>query len=200
MQENHPAPAQEPKPKKSDLLSEVFEYAESLGVMFAAMLLIFTFLCRPATVSGESMEPTLHNGERLLISRLFYEPKPGDIVVMAPTADKAEGKNLIKRVIAVGGQKVDIDYQEGIVYVDGEALDESYILEPTYLDEGTALPLTVPEGELFIMGDNRNNSRDSRSVDVGCVKEDEVVGRCLLRFFPLDRFGKISDTGRVVFE
>ena len=143
------------------------------------------------------MIPTLQNGERLVISNLFYEPTAEDIVVLCGEADREEGKNLIKRIIATEGQTIDIDFEAGEVYVDGQKLDEPYILEPTYLDEGTEFPLTVPEGEIFVMGDNRNGSRDSRSLTVGTVKEEYIVGRVLFRFFPFDRFGKISDTGRL---
>lgn len=143
------------------------------------------------------MLPTLENGERLIISHLFYEPSAGDIVVLCGEADHEEGKNLIKRIIATGGQTVDIDFELGQVYVDGEALSEPYTLEPTYLDEGTEFPLTVPEGEIFVMGDNRNGSRDSRSLSVGTIKEEYIVGRVLFRFFPFDRFGKVSDSGRL---
>lgn len=182
---------------KKKKVKEVLEYAESLTVVFAVMLLIFTFIARPATVDGESMLPTLRNGERLVISNLFYEPAPGDIVVLCGEADREEGRNLIKRIIAVGGQTIDIDFETGEVTVDGEVLDEPYILERTHLDEGTEFPLTVPEGEVFVMGDNRNGSRDSRSLSVGTVKEEYIVGRVLFRFFPFDRFGTVSDTGRL---
>ena len=182
---------------KKKKVKEVLEYAESLTVVFAVMLLIFTFIARPATVDGESMLPTLRNGERLVISNLFYEPAPGDIVVLCGEADREEGRNLIKRIIAVGGQTIDIDFETGEVTVDGEVLDEPYILERTHLDEGTEFPLTVPEGEVFVMGDNRNASRDSRSLRVGTVKEEYIVGRVLFRFFPFDRFGTVSDTGRL---
>ena len=182
---------------KKKKVKEVLEYAESLTVVFAVMLLIFTFIARPATVDGESMLPTLRNGERLVISNLFYEPAPGDIVVLCGAADREEGRNLIKRIIAVGGQTIDIDFETGEVTVDGEVLDEPYILERTHLDEGTEFPLTVPEGEVFVMGDNRNASRDSRSLSVGTVKEEYIVGRVLFRFFPFDRFGTVSDTGRL---
>lgn len=143
------------------------------------------------------MLPTLEDQERLVISNLFYEPKAGDIVVLCGEADKEEGRTLIKRIIATEGQTVDIDFEAGEVYVDGEKLSEPYILEPTYLDEGTEFPLTVPEGEIFVMGDNRNGSRDSRSTTIGTVKEEYIVGRTLFRFFPFDRFGKIGDTGRL---
>ena len=198
-QNNHNVPSeqQEKTEKKKSSLREAVEYAESLAVVFVVMLLIFTFIARPATVDGESMMPTLQNGERLLISNLFYEPTAGDIVVLCGEADREEGKNLIKRIIATEGQTIDIDFEAGEVYVDGQKLDEPYILEPTYLDEGTEFPLTVPKGEIFVMGDNRNGSRDSRSLTVGTVKEEYIVGRVLFRFFPFDRFGKISDTGRL---
>lgn len=198
-QNNHNVPSeqQEKTEKKKNSLREAVEYAESLAVVFVVMLLIFTFIARPATVDGESMMPTLQNGERLVISNLFYEPTAGDIVVLCGEADREEGKNLIKRIIATEGQTIDIDFEAGEVYVDGQKLDEPYILEPTYLDEGTEFPLTVPEGEIFVMGDNRNGSRDSRSLTVGTVKEEYIVGRVLFRFFPFDRFGKISDTGRL---
>lgn len=198
-QNNHNVPSeqQEKTEKKKSSLREAVEYAESLAVVFVVMLLIFTFIARPATVDGESMMPTLQNGERLVISNLFYEPTAGDIVVLCGEADREEGKNLIKRIIATEGQTIDIDFEAGEVYVDGQKLDEPYILEQTYLDEGTEFPLTVPEGEIFVMGDNRNGSRDSRSLTVGTVKEEYIVGRVLFRFFPFDRFGKISDTGRL---
>lgn len=198
-QNNHNVPSeqQEKTEKKKSSLRETVEYAESLAVVFVVMLLIFTFIARPATVDGESMMPTLQNGERLVISNLFYEPTAGDIVVLCGEADREEGKNLIKRIIATEGQTIDIDFEAGEVYVDGQKLDEPYILEPTYLDEGTEFPLTVPKGEIFVMGDNRNGSRDSRSLTVGTVKEEYIVGRVLFRFFPFDRFGKISDTGRL---
>lgn len=198
-QNNHNVPSeqQEKTEKKKSSLREAVEYAESLAVVFVVMLLIFTFIARPATVDGESMMPTLQNGERLVISNLFYEPTAGDIVVLCGEADREEGKNLIKRIIATEGQTIDIDFEAGEVYVDGQKLDEPYILEPTYLDEGTEFPLTVPEGEIFVMGDNRNGSRDSRSLTVGTVKEEYIVGHVLFRFFPFDRFGKISDTGRL---
>ena len=191
--------------EKEELSSEdsfkmdLFFWLQALVAALITLILLFTFVGRIIGVDGDSMYPTLHNGDLLLLQSVGYEPRQGDVVVLTKEFDASDGP-IVKRVIAVGGQTVDIDYDEGVVYVDGEALDESYVMEPTYLDEGTQLPLTVPEGELFIMGDNRNYSRDSRSVDVGCVKEDEVVGRCLLRFYPLSRFGKISDTGRVVFE
>lgn len=198
MEEDILQPSEEEE-KDNSRLAEVFEYVESLATMFVVMLLLFVFVARPATVFGESMLPTLHEGERLFISKLFYEPKRGDIVVLANTADQQEHKNLIKRVIAVGGETIDIDFTTGEVTIDGKVLQEPYILEPTYLAEGMKFPLTIPEGEVFAMGDNRNNSRDSRSPDVGTVLEEEIVGRCLIRFLPFNRFGKV-DNYREMFE
>lgn len=176
MEENKNLPQQQETASKKKL-SNALEYAESLALVFVVMLLIFTFIARPATVDGESMLPTLQNAERLVISKFMYEPKQGDIVVLCGEADKEDGRNLIKRIIATEGQTVNIDFEEGQVYVDDKPLSEPYILEPTYLEEGTKFPLVVPEGEVFVMGDNRNNSRDSRSESVGTVKEDYIVAR-----------------------
>ncbi len=198
---NAPAPQQNSEQsssaKKKNKVSEMLEYAESLSLVFTVMLLIFTFIARPATVDGTSMLPTLENGERLIISHLFYEPKAGDIVVLCGEADREDGKNLVKRIVATEGQTVDIDFNEGEVYIDGERISEPYILEPTRLEEGIKFPLTVPEGEIFVMGDNRNGSRDSRSNTIGTVKEEYIVGRALFRFYPFDRFGKIENSGRL---
>ena len=178
---------------KKKKVKEVLEYAESLTVVFAVMLLIFTFIARPATVDGESMLPTLCNGERLVISNLFYEPAPGDIVVLCGEADREEGRNLIKRIIAVGGQTIDIDFETGEVTVNGEVLDEPYILERTHLDEGTEFPLTVPEGEVFVMGDNRNGSSDSRDERLGVVDERYIIGRAVATLLPIGHAGLITN-------
>lgn len=197
MKDSQPSQTQTAEQKHRKNVGEALEYAESLALVFAVMLMIFTFIARPATVDGESMLPTLRHGERLIISNLFYEPTRGDIVVLGGEADHEEGKNLIKRIIATGGETVDIDFEAGKVFINGEELSEPYILEDTHLEEGTQFPLTVPEGEIFVMGDNRNGSRDSRSDTVGTIREEYIVGRVLFRFYPFDRFGKISDTGRL---
>ena len=167
--------------------------AAGTALVIAALALwmayfVRAFVCDQFVVPSESMLPTLENGERLVISHLFYEPSAGDIVVLCGEADHEEGKNLIKRIIATGGQTVDIDFELGQVYVDGEALSEPYTLEPTYLDEGTEFPLTVPEGEIFVMGDNRNNSEDSRFADVGFVPYKLIKGKAVLVFWPLSAF------------
>ena len=169
---------------------EGMEWLETIALAAVAVVLIFTFVLRTATVSGTSMVPTLAHGDRLVISDLFYQPRQGDIVVVAPGI--YEDHPLIKRVIATAGQTVDIDFDAGVVTVDGVALDEPYINEPTHLSEGIEFPVTVPDNCIFVMGDNRNNSKDSRDPSVGMVDVRYVVGRELLRIFPLSSFGPVD--------
>lgn len=173
-----------------DLKKEVVEWVETLVWAVVTVVLIFTFIARTATVDGISMLPTLEHGDQLIISHLGYTPKYGDIVVIAPPgyADKP----LIKRVIATEGQEVNIDFENGIVYVDGKALDETYINEPTYLDEGAEFPQVVPQGSIFVLGDNRNHSKDSRHPTVGMVDKRYVLGKEVLRFMPFDKIGVVN--------
>ena len=168
----------------------LLEWVDSL--VFAAVLLalVFTFGVRIVRVDGSSMNPGLVDGERLLLSSLPYTPEYGDVVVIDSYTDY--GKLLIKRVIGQEGDVIDIDFETGTVYRNGQPLDEPYTAEPTYLYEGVDFPLTVPEGMLFIMGDNRNDSKDSRSPEIGCVSEGDVLGEAVLRLTPLDKFGAIS--------
>ena len=161
--------------------------------------LCFTFFVRIICVEGISMEPALRQNDRVLVlSTLWHAPQNGDIVVFRKDSFLSEA--VIKRIIATEGQTVDIDFDAGVVYVDGQALDEPYTFEPTYLsyaEYGKALdyPVTVPEGELFVMGDNRNHSEDSRFSDVGCVKKEAVLGKVLLVVFPgrqTNEFGAVT--------
>ena len=119
-----------------------------------------------------------------------YTPQRGDVVVTDDLIDY--GKPLVKRVIAVGGDVVDIDFQTGAVTVNGETLEEPYIRELTLLDEGQTFPLTVPQGKLFLMGDNRCQSKDSRSPEIGCIDERDILGKAILRIFPLQKIGVIQ--------
>ena len=148
---------------------ELYEWTQALVGSVLTVVLVFTFLTRLIGVDGHSMVPTLQNGDRLLVlsSLLDSDYEYGDIVVLRKDSFMAEP--IVKRVIATAGQTVDIDFANGVVYVDGEALDEPYINEPTYTDEGTVFPLTVPEGSIFVMGDNRNRSDDSRNAALGTV-------------------------------
>lgn len=168
----------------------LLEWVDSMVVAAVLLALVFTFGVRIVQVDGTSMNPGLQDGERLLLSSLPYEPEYGDVVVIDSYTDY--GKLLIKRVIGMEGDVIDIDFETGVVYRNGQPLDEPYTAEPTYLSEGVAFPLTVPDGMLFIMGDNRNNSKDSRSPEISCVSAGDVLGRAVLRLTPFDKFGAIS--------
>ena len=171
------------------LKREVLEWVENMVWALVAVVLLFTFVMRTSTVSGESMLPTLHDGDRLLISNLGYTPAAGDIIVFAP--DNRSDPPLVKRVIATEMQTVDIDFEQGIVYVDGVALDEPYINEVTFETGNVTFPVLVPYNSVFVMGDNRNHSRDSRHNSVGTVDTKTILGRVLVRFFPFNTAGKV---------
>lgn len=166
----------------------LFEWSQALAISICAIVLVFTFLARIIGVDGDSMLPTLHDGDRVIISGLFYTPEQGDIVVLH--ADQYENP-LIKRVIALEGQTVRLEPVEGKVYVDGVALDEEYIAELTTknYDMETSVDVVVPEGCVFVMGDNRNHSSDSRSNSVGMVDERQIIGRAFWRVLPVEDFG-----------
>lgn len=146
----------------------VYEWVQALVCSVLAAVLLFTFGVRIVGVSGASMRETLQNGDMLLVVNgiLCREYRQGDIVIAAK-ASFENGEPIVKRVIATEGQTVDVDFVNGVVSVDGTALSEPYIREETHLSEGTEFPLTVPEGCVFLMGDNRNDSRDSRDPLLG---------------------------------
>lgn len=163
---------------------ELYEWTQALVGSVLAVVLVFTFLIRLIGVDGHSMVPTLQDGDRLLVlsSLLDNDYEYGDIVVLREESFLEEP--IVKRVIATEGQTVDIDFEAGIVYVDGQVLDEPYINEPTYMEEGTEFPLTVPEGCIFVMGDNRNHSSDSRDSRLGTVDTRCVLGKAVFLAFP----------------
>ncbi len=170
---------QEPKEKKSSFLYDTISVFVTALVIIAVM---FTFFVRFVGVDGRSMVPTLNHNDWLIVSVINRDIKAGDIVIS--TQPNEFNEPIVKRVIAKGGQTVDIDFNKGIVYVDGVALDEPYIAEPTHTMEGNTFPMIVPEGKVFLMGDNRNDSTDSRSPMVGCVDERYILGVVKCRLFP----------------
>lgn len=167
----------------------LLEWFDTVALAVAAVAILFTVVVRIVMVDGASMEPTLLNGERLLITpmgTLQY----GDIVVIDGYIP--HGKPLVKRVIGMAGDEINIDFVSGVVYRNGIALEEPYTAEPTYAYEGMDFPITVPEHQLFIMGDNRNHSLDSRDPEVGCVDTRDVLGRVVWRILPLNKAGAIE--------
>ena len=166
------APEEENKEElsPSDALKvDLYFWLQALVMALVALILIFTLVGRIIGVDGHSMVPTLHNGDMLILQSIGYEPRQGDVVVLTKPFGSVKSP-IVKRIIAVGGQTVDIDYDAGTVSVDGQVLNEPYINElmhtPSYENLSS---LTVPEGSIFVMGDNRNNSADSRDVDLGVV-------------------------------
>lgn len=160
-------------------------YLHDLVYMLCAVMVIFMLLFRIVVVSGPSMNSTLIDGDLLLLlsNSLYRTPAYGDVVVAAKdTFDN--GKPIVKRVIATEGQTVDIDFEQGVVFVDGVMLTENYVNTPTNLYEGQEFPQTVEPGCVFLMGDNRNNSKDSRSLEIGQVDRRELLGKVLLLTFP----------------
>jgi len=172
-----------PKGEKSRS-REMYEWVQALVCSVLAVVLVFTFIVRLIGVDGHSMVPTLQDGDRLLVlnAALCGGYERGDIVVLRK--ESFMPTPIVKRVIAAGGQVVDIDFSSGTVFVDGQPLHEDYINEPTFTAEGTEFPLTVPEGSVFVMGDNRGHSSDSRDVRLGTVDERYIIGRAVFLAVP----------------
>jgi signal peptidase I len=181
------------------ITKEAFEWLEVVVSAMLAVVIIFTFVFRVATIVGDSMKNTFYEGEKIIITDWFYTPKVGDVVVVSRNAsnnfltEEDEGP-IIKRIIATEGQTVDIDFNKGIVYVDGVALDEPYTRTPTNLHYDVKFPVRVPENHVFCLGDNRNESLDSRSSMIGnggMIDERYILGKAVFRVFPFDRFGGV---------
>ncbi len=187
----------EPQKEKSRS-RELYEWVQALVCSVLAVVVVFTFGIRLIGVDGHSMLPTLQDGDRLLVlnSMLCGSYEPGDIVVLRK--ESFLPTPIVKRVIAVEGQVVDIDFASGTVFVDGKPLQEAYINERTFTEEGTVFPLTVPEGSVFIMGDNRNHSTDSRDARLGTIDRRYIIGRAVFLALPGPDAGTgVRDYGRI---
>lgn len=170
--------------------SNVYDWIQCLMSALIVCVVLFIFVVRVIDVKGTSMYPTLNNQDKMLVSDIFYKPKAGDVVVFKK--DQYDpSKALVKRVIATEGQEINIDFDRGIVYVDGEALEEDYINELTTTKLDFIGPQTVPEGCVFVMGDNRNMSTDSRKTEIGMVDTRLIIGKVYFVIFPLDSFGLV---------
>jgi signal peptidase I len=170
---------------------DLYDWIQSLMVALVICITIFIFAIRVVDVSGSSMWPTLLDGDKMLVSNLFFTPQRGDIVVFK-TDNYDPEKALVKRVIATEGQEVSIDFERGVVYIDGSPIEEDYIAELTKTKLDFIGPQTVPEGCLFVMGDNRNASTDSRKKEIGMVDTRMILGRAYYVIFPLSETGWIS--------
>lgn len=168
-----------------------YEWIQCLIAALAACVVLFLFFVQVIDVKGSSMNPTLWNGDKMLVSGLFYQPKTGDVVVFKKD-EYSDQKALVKRIIATEGQEINIDFDNGIVYIDGEAIEEDYINDLTKTKLDFIGPKTVPEGCVFVMGDNRNASTDSRKAEIGMVDKRLILGRVYMVLFPIDAFGPVS--------
>jgi len=171
-----------------NIKKEIISWIKLIVTAFIIAFILKTFIFQIAYVKGPSMEPTLYEGQILIVSKLNYRlgaPKRGDIVVLN---DNLEHKDLIKRVIGLPGENVDI--KDGFVYINGELLEEDYISVPTY--ENGFEASEVPENKYFVLGDNRPESRDSRSSSLGFVKRENIMGKAVFRLWPLNKLGTIK--------
>ena len=187
--------AVEQKPEentKRTLSKTVVEFISVIATSIVAIMLIFTFAFRIVGVSGPSMMNTLINGDWLIVSAFITEPERGDIVII--TQPNSFNEPIVKRVLAVGGDTIDIDFDKATVSINGKMINEPYLGSPTTNDEHAwQYPLTLKEGQVFVMGDNRQHSSDSRSPDIGLIDENYILGQVLLRFSPISEFKIFGD-------
>ena len=188
-----PTDSNAPKLTKSEEFRlDLFFWLQTFVIVLAVLILVFTFVGRIITVDGPSMLPTLHDKDMLILRSIAYTPEQGDVIVLTKDFDHYEDQPIVKRVIAVGGQSVRIDYNESKVYVDGKVQDEPYILDQTMYEPGGDLSiqeLEIPEGHVFVMGDNRNNSSDSRHYQLGAIDNRYILGKVVTVLFSPYKWG-----------
>ncbi len=179
--------------KKLSWQQQLFLDAKDILYILVIFMLVYVLFFRMVVVVGDSMNRTLVDGDRLLlISGVLYKhPRQGDVIVASKDSFR-NGECIVKRVIATEGQTVDIDFHTGTVYVDGEALTEPYISSPTHLYEGVNFPLVVEDGCVFVMGDNRMDSKDSRNPDIGLIDCREILGKAVFLVIPGTDGGQVK--------
>ncbi|OUP79584.1 signal peptidase I [Anaeromassilibacillus sp. An172] len=178
------------EPLDNSGVAGVYDILRSVLISASILILIITFVFTMVIVDGRSMQHTLESGDKIIVTKMGYQPKDGDVIVVGKSED-GYSKPIVKRVIATEGQTLEIDFENQQVIVDGKVLDEPYISSETI--EGTAeIPEVIPEGYVFVMGDNRYISMDSRYKDIGLVNVDDIVGKAVFVVFPFDRFGFIE--------
>jgi len=191
---------EEPQSTVSRWKSELWDWIKAIAIALVIALFLKNYVLTLAKVQGESMEPTLNDSDRLYVNKLFYTPENGDIVIVESNDPLAPF--YIKRVIAKEGDTIFINFSSGEVFVNDEVIEEPYIADKTHLvgsyiyslmlnDEfSRETPLVLGENEYFVMGDNRNNSKDSR--EMGIIKKDEIIGHAVFRFWPLNKMGNLD--------
>lgn len=169
--------------KKSEGTASLFDWVHSLVFAVAIVVILLTFFLRLVDVSGTSMVPTLKHQDKVIVTNFFYTPTDGDIVVISHGAEYTDP--IIKRVIATEGQTLSIDFDKGKVTVDGKVIDEPYIQGFTHAEDAE-IPEVIPEGKVFVMGDNRGVSLDSRSKEIGLIDVNDIIGKAQLVVFPFN--------------